>query len=1288
MPNDVGFRLGIDGENEFKNALKAVESQIKNLNSEMKAAVTSLSGMDGAEGNAAKQAEILGRAMEATRGKIKLLTSEYDAQKKKLDELEKAMDDAYSKEYASAGERELAITQATNAYNRQAMEVNKLGKQIHDATSDMNRMEKEMRDIESGADKAGDALDDLGGEADKAGGRLKDIFTGSLLADGVKSLISGISNLASETMEYRKILGTLEVSGNKAGYSAKETAETYRQLYSIIGDEQQAATAAANLQALGLAQKDLVQLTDAAIGAWATYGDSIPIDSLAESINETIRVAQVTGTFADVLNWAGTSEDEFNLKLSQCSSEADRVNLVMQELSNQGLMQAADMWRENNAGIVQMNQSQDRLSKSLASLGEIVSPVVSTIRDGISDILEGFVNLATGSDALTREIEAQAESWSELQAASKEQAEANLANIDYAGELIEALQSLTDANGKVAESEQGNADALYNLINTLLPGYVTRTGEGTDATYEFADSIEEVIKQKKALAVLEAYEDDYTAAIKEQSAAQQELIDLYAQKAQLQEKAEESGMMGPAYQGKIQNQLNSVQEQIRANEELMISQQNLISNYEALQTAISSGDYEAAIANFEAFGISMKNVSAMTSEELKQQASQIQGAMAQIMNELSNPDISPENAAILTALLEKLQSQESEVLNQLEVLGIKMPSALGDGMRSGEPNATEAAKATKDNVVNALEFSSDASQKGTDGSGAYASGIDAQKGIAASAGMSVASSALNPIQRAISEFAAAGAKSSKDYTSGVDSEASNSNAAGEKLAAQAKTGANAESGAMNGIGRNYGSGMAAGISAMWQAVYNAAFSLGKASKKGAEDAGAVHSPSREMKKVGVFYGEGFIVGVVSKSLQAIRAGENMGLATIEGTADGINQGESKALKAVRKTSKSISSALEKEIEKANAEIAKMEAEEQEIRAKEELEQYKKSVEEKYKELEKAESSEKQKILDEIAELEADWNKEQAEKAREAEKEKAEARLEELEDFKEEYQNALEEIESSQKTMADKLKDYGDLFETVKTETGEFLKLEDLEKDISTIRRYGGALGELKQRGIPDTLMSEIVDMDVDDSIAYAEKLLSMTDEKYEEYMALWNQKQEEAEAIAKEFYSDEMDALQEEFIDEIPQELSGVKDEMRTIGVNGIQGMIDGMYSKTSALWEAASSIVAEAISAMQSAADINSPSEKTAALVGAPMGEGVAAGFIGAMKQSRSAIESALMAPVERISRNDIYNSAAGVVNGMSAASSPSGTQTIIIPVNLNGKQIAEVVYDPLKQVGKQRGY
>lgn len=132
-------------------------------------------------------------------------------------------------------------------------------------------------------------------------------------------------------------MGRWKHPAKKAGYSAEQTEQSYKQLYGILGDEQTAATALANLQALGLSQEQLTVLTDAAIGAWATYGDSIPIDGLAEGINETVKAGAVTGTFADVLNWAGTSEDDFNAKLEKANSESERMNLVMQELASQGL---------------------------------------------------------------------------------------------------------------------------------------------------------------------------------------------------------------------------------------------------------------------------------------------------------------------------------------------------------------------------------------------------------------------------------------------------------------------------------------------------------------------------------------------------------------------------------------------------------------------------------------------------------------------------------------------------------------------------------------------------------------------------------------------------------------------------------------------------------------------------------------------------------------------------------------------------------------------------------------
>ena len=98
---------------------------------------------------------------------------------------------------------------------------------------------------------------------------------------------------------------------------------------------------------------------------------------------------------------------------------------------------------------------------------------------------------------------------------------------------------------------------------------------------------------------------------------------------------------------------------------------------------------------------------------------------------------------------------------------------------------------------------------------------------------------------------------------------------------------------------------------------------------------------------------------------------------------------------------------------------------------------------------------------------------------------------------------------------------------------------------------------------------------------------------------------------------------------------------------------------------------------------------EKTKNLVGIPMGEGVVIGFDTVMKTASKDVAAAISYPFDRVTKNDLYNAAASTVNGMAAAGSATpAMQTIVIPVNLNGKQIAEVIYDPLKQVGKQRGY
>lgn len=382
MPNRIqGITVEIGGDTQgLSKALSGVNKEIRTTQSQLKD-VERLLKLD--PGNT-----------ELLRQKYELLNDSIESTEEKLDSLREA-----EKQVQQQFERGEVSQDQYNGLQREIIATEQaLGRLQNEARDTENRIngidEKPIDQVEDAAEDAGDALRDAGDDASHFGDMLK----AGAIVEGVSGLVDSMSQLAEETKEYQKIMGSLEVSSEKAGYSAEETADTYRQLYGVLGDDQTAATTTANLQALGFAQEDLKDLTNAAIGAWATYGDSIPIDGLAESINETIQAGQVTGNFADVLNWAGTSEDDFNAKLENAADSTERANIVMEELARQGLMEAGEAWHKNNESLVESNQAAADFQDTMAEMSERLSPVLTAVQNGINQLLGSFLDMTEGID--------------------------------------------------------------------------------------------------------------------------------------------------------------------------------------------------------------------------------------------------------------------------------------------------------------------------------------------------------------------------------------------------------------------------------------------------------------------------------------------------------------------------------------------------------------------------------------------------------------------------------------------------------------------------------------------------------------------------------------------------------------------------------------------------------------------------------------------------------------------------------------------------------------------------
>lgn len=371
----ITTRIALDGEKAFKNQMAQVNGELRNLKSEMTLADATFKG----QANTTK----------ALTDKHKVLQGSVEQQREKVRALTQAVEDATQ----AYGDNDKRTDGYRQSLNRAKAELINLNRELQDNERYLDEARKSADGCAESIDEYGKAVRDADSNKDPLGnlmagfGNLKGLLAGGAVVGGIKAVGDAIMSVVEDTAEYRKIMGTLEISSGRAGYIAQQTTDIYRTLQGVLGDTQTAATTTANLQAIGLAQEDLITVTNAAIGAWATYGDSIPIDGLSESINETIQAGKVTGTFADVLNWAGTSEDDFNAKLEAANGTTERANIVLRELKSQGLDQAGKAWQDANEDVVALNEATERWDGAMAQLGETLTPAATAIKSFGADAI-------------------------------------------------------------------------------------------------------------------------------------------------------------------------------------------------------------------------------------------------------------------------------------------------------------------------------------------------------------------------------------------------------------------------------------------------------------------------------------------------------------------------------------------------------------------------------------------------------------------------------------------------------------------------------------------------------------------------------------------------------------------------------------------------------------------------------------------------------------------------------------------------------------------------------------
>lgn len=209
---------------------------------------------------------------------------------------------------------------------------------------------------------------------DKSVKALTDFVNKSVKVAGaaVAGLAAGFVALDGATEEYRVAQGKLNAGFQAAGFSADVARKSYRNFYAILGDTDTATEASQLLANMAKNEEEVTKWTRIAAGVHGTFGDSLPIEGLVESANETARTGKVTGVFADALNWVGIMEDDFNAKLEKTTDVSKRNQLIMDTLSKT-YDKAADSFYANNQQVVNARRNHATLDEMLAKVGDTSS---------------------------------------------------------------------------------------------------------------------------------------------------------------------------------------------------------------------------------------------------------------------------------------------------------------------------------------------------------------------------------------------------------------------------------------------------------------------------------------------------------------------------------------------------------------------------------------------------------------------------------------------------------------------------------------------------------------------------------------------------------------------------------------------------------------------------------------------------------------------------------------------------------------------------------------------------
>lgn len=322
-------------------------------------------------------------SMQAKLESGEISTEQYDAFEKKLEDTRKAHQ---------------ALQQAVKDLDKEFAGA-RLDQSQYDALQrELAESEREAKDAEKAFKDCSSGLDELGRKAGAVSDKARKVAGAfAPVTAAVGALAGAALATVPATDELRGDLSMLENNARQAGVGMGAVQQAFLDFNAVSGETDSSIEAISNLLQAGFTESNLQQAVEGLANAAITFPDTLKIESLADSLQETLATGEATGQFGELLDRLGIGAQNFSAGLAMCTTEVQKQNYALNALVGGPLKGAYEGWRENNQALVENRNAAMDVELEMARLAEMLVPLVTQLTSFAAEFLDWFNSLDEGS---------------------------------------------------------------------------------------------------------------------------------------------------------------------------------------------------------------------------------------------------------------------------------------------------------------------------------------------------------------------------------------------------------------------------------------------------------------------------------------------------------------------------------------------------------------------------------------------------------------------------------------------------------------------------------------------------------------------------------------------------------------------------------------------------------------------------------------------------------------------------------------------------------------------------